>query len=752
MASSQNTSNLSGSPLKFPVSSTHNSGTERVLADVRVKMNDAMSGLFVGPMPVDQFLDEFLPQPVAVPLPGGISTTLFDRMPRTKLERQMYKPFIDLIQNNGLIPGYQIVNTSDYPDHDSDDKIRPDPTMYKSTVDVSKKVMQFGEIELHFELKVDKSHDPFDEPSPTDDRLNHRFEASGIGRSKDRSQLIHYATEWFSRQHRRFAFTVFICDPYVRFIRWDRAGAVVSEKFDYRKNSQPLIDFLWRFTHHDDAGRGLDPTVVPATTHQAELARLHLSEWKPEQERPFVVFKVRGVDGTPREFIAWNCMSHSGSLTGRCTRAYPVYEEATGKRYFLKDTWRAHDLAKEADILRELQEAAVQYIPPYVCGGDLSEDVTQTDLFVPDDGHEADTTGEQEGCEPGDQLAGSSHKRDGAWRCGNDWRRITQRFHHRFVVDFIGKPLSQVTSSEQFIKVVSHAFTAHRQAYESKNKIIHRDISANNILIDVNGNGILNDWDLAKREAELTQARRHERTGTWEFMSCLLLLKKRTIHTIQDDMESFVYIVLYHGLRYFRHSRPHSTKGLLQDIFEYQKTEGDGTIMGGRSKRSMFLEGKTYLGHDFEFESKPLDRWNEAAFAAVQEWLEHVAPRAKGSKSLLTSMAGNALPPQTTLATSASAAHLHLRNHAAMANLFSHCLSSKDWPEPEDPPVDAFPPSGRKGEASQQSSKRPFESDERSSVGGSMKRSRTSRSIQSSKPTYTAKAAQEGIEGPRSPL
>ncbi|KAF8056960.1 hypothetical protein FPV67DRAFT_1430844 [Lyophyllum atratum] len=690
MASSQNTSNLSGSPLKFPVSSTHNSGTERVLADVRVKMNDAMSGLFVGPMPVDQFLDEFLPQPVAVPLPGGISTTLFDRMPRTKLERQMYKPFIDLIQNNGLIPGYQIVNTSDYPDHDSDDKIRPDPTMYKSTVDVSKKVMQFGEIELHFELKVDKSHDPFDEPSPTDDRLNHRFEASGIGRSKDRSQLIHYATEWFSRQHRRFAFTVFICDPYVRFIRWDRAGAVVSEKFDYRKNSRPLIDFLWRFTHHDDAGRGLDPTVVPATTHQAELARLHLSEWKPEQERPFVVFKVTDVDGTPREFIAWNCMSHSGSLTGRCTRAYPVYEEATRKRYFLKDTWRAHDLAKEADILRELQEAKVQYIPPYVCGGDLSGDVTKTDL------------------------------------CGNDWRRITQRFHHRFVVDFIGKPLSQVTSSEHFLKVVSHAFTAHHQAYESKNKIIHRDISANNILIDVNGNGILNDWDLAKRESELTQARRHERTGTWEFMSCLLLSKQHTIHTIQDDMESFVYIVLYHGLRYFRHNKPNSTKNHMRAIFESQLIEGDGTIVGGKSKRDMF-EGKTFLGNGFELESRPLDLWKGAAFQAIKEWIEFVDPVVDRKVDQVAALLGRAPPTSST-----APVRQLLQDHTSMANMFSRCLASKDWPDPKDPPVDALAPTGRKGDSSQQSSKRPFESDERSSMGGSTKRSRTSQSIRSS--------------------
>ena len=62
-------------------------------------------------------------------------------------------------------------------------------------------------------------------------------------------QLASYVTEWCTRQHWRFAFSIFIRDPYVQFICWDQAGAIVSERFDYRKNGQLLVDFLWRFTH-----------------------------------------------------------------------------------------------------------------------------------------------------------------------------------------------------------------------------------------------------------------------------------------------------------------------------------------------------------------------------------------------------------------------------------------------------------------------------------------------------------------------
>ncbi len=38
---------------------------------------------------------------------------------------------------------------------------------------------------------------------------------------------------------------------------------------------------------------------------------------------------------------------------------------------------------------------------------------------------------------------------------------------------------------------------AHEDAY-IKCGLLHRDISASNILIDENGNGILNDWDYAR--------------------------------------------------------------------------------------------------------------------------------------------------------------------------------------------------------------------------------------------------------------
>ncbi|KAF8067990.1 hypothetical protein FPV67DRAFT_1780966 [Lyophyllum atratum] len=656
-------------------------------------MNDAMNALFVGPMPVVSFLEEFLPTVAGTPkVPSKVAMDHFSKMPQTKIEKEMYQPFIDLIQEHGLIPGYKIVNTADFPDHHMRNgrKIRHDPSMYQKSLDTSKKRIQFGELELHFELKPNDASDPFNDPEPGVDRLNHQFlRPRTIKGYECCSQLIHYATKWCSRQHRRFAFIIFIGDPYVRFIRWDRAGAVVSEKFDYREDSRPLIEFLWRFTHADDAGRGNDPTVHRPTAKQTKDARDHLSEWDPEVTRPVVVFDVPGEDGNLRQFIGWGSMSHPGSLTGRCTRAYPVYEPATGKRYFLKDTWRAYDLAQEADILRELQAAGVEHIPPFVCGGDLFGDYTMADLFVPLEDEEEIGGEKCDECRVPATIV-RLPKKDGSWRCGSDWKHITQRFHHRFVVDFIGKHLDRAKNSKAMMQAVSDAFTAHRQAYE-RCTIIHRDISARNILVDDEGRGILNDWDLVKHESELKRGRRHERTGTWEFMSCLLLTGHHTIHTIQDDMESFVHIVLYHGLRYYPHNKPLSTLRLIRTIFNDQTADDDGSRVGGDNKKAMF-RARTHIDVDFQFNSLPLRAWMGWALAAATQWINHVDPLVvDDEESLRALMEGppSQQQPQTQLRIASSSLHIYLWNHTSMATAFRNCLILETWPE-KDSPIDVF--------------------------------------------------------------
>ncbi|KAG6858274.1 hypothetical protein C0995_001229, partial [Termitomyces sp. Mi166 len=268
---------------------------------------------------------------------------------------------IKVINDNKFIPGFKMVNTSYHLDKDimHGPGLKPDPSVYHEDLDVSEKVTQFGELELHTELKPHNTDDAFRDPPENMPRGGWPFESATLAGRRSRGQLISYATEWFARQHRCHAFTIFLFGTYVRFIRWDRAGAIVSEEFDFRSDCSHLVEFLWRFSHLDDAGRGKDPCVRRATPEEAEIAHRELKEWKPKAERPVIVFTVPGEDHEDRHFLAWGCMSEPRSLTGRCTRAYPVYEIATKEKYILKDSWRAHTLAPEADILRKLRDAEV---------------------------------------------------------------------------------------------------------------------------------------------------------------------------------------------------------------------------------------------------------------------------------------------------------------------------------------------------------------------------------------------------------
>jgi len=130
--------------------------------------------------------------------------------------------------------------------------------MYRNNVDTSGGVTQFSEIELPFEFRDNNDEDPFVDIKSTNNRQEFDIEAFAGEHAVCRGQICRYVQEWAARQHRQFAFSIYIGDPWVRFILWDcrSAGAIVSEKFNYREDSFLLVEFLWRFVHLDDEDTG----------------------------------------------------------------------------------------------------------------------------------------------------------------------------------------------------------------------------------------------------------------------------------------------------------------------------------------------------------------------------------------------------------------------------------------------------------------------------------------------------------------
>ncbi|KAG5650430.1 hypothetical protein H0H81_012291 [Sphagnurus paluster] len=380
-------------------------------------------------------------------------------------------------------------------------------------------------------------------------------------------------------------------------------------------------------------------------------------------------------------------MSYPESLAGRCTRAYPVYEQATKRLFFLKDSWRAESLNPESQIIELLNECKVPHVPRFVCGGDLPDSTTITDIYVP-------LPPAQAASRPSELSSTSTPafaerlrlirqfqspppppRRTADWKCGQSWPRITRRFHHRMVTEDIGEPLSASPRSFIMTKAVSQAFTGHHLAWE-KCEVIHRDVSGQNVLI-VGDGGILNDWDLAKFKWQLMDGRHHERTGTWQFMSSHLLLNKRKVHTIQDDMESFFYVMLYHCIRYLSHNMTDQAEEILNHIFDYS-FHLTGSTLGGSHKEYLISQlGSRPPFEGFELSNnEPLNIWIEKAFEIFNEWLKNVDP--PELKRL-----GRSEPQNLS--------ELRLFDHQYMSQLFTTALSKvEEWPK-DDKAVDHLP-------------------------------------------------------------
>ncbi|KAH9960896.1 hypothetical protein BC827DRAFT_1097620, partial [Russula dissimulans] len=109
----------------------------------------------------------------------------------------------------------------------------------------------------------------------------------------------------------------------------------------------------------------------------------------------------------------------------------------------------------------------------------------------------------------------------------------------------------------------------HTAAYE-KAQILHRDVSAGNILIADDGSGMLIDWDLSKKVIKDVdeKARSHSRTGTWQFISISRLCDPSSRpHEVSDDLESFFWVLLYEVVK-CRNVRGVNLSKKLQGVFD----------------------------------------------------------------------------------------------------------------------------------------------------------------------------------------
>ncbi|KAL1724482.1 hypothetical protein EV715DRAFT_189237 [Schizophyllum commune] len=592
------------------------------------RLNSRMdnTGYWVGPVPTEKFMGDFV-QKTNVAAPN-----VEYRVDHVKNEKDLEDVVIRGVMQ--VATNSVVVDTSATVDRNASrgQQMKPDLMMYGYLIDLAKGRTQLDKGKLGAEIKKLLGIFNDDEkPGLFEPKVGQVSMADAVG------QVVRYVEEMHARQHRIFALFLFISKDSFRIIRADRDRLIVTKSTPWSgpnaPTPNPLTEFLHRFDHLSEKHQGFDDTVrdVPPNDPNVARAREALAKYMPAEqsestkERSEEPIRLMGVpcdeeeDGL-RWFYIWKpSVIKTTGLRTRATRGYPAWDPRTKTVIFIKDAWRSNtkDALAEADVIRELNAAGVNYAPKLLCGGDLADQRTITDAYV-----------------------------SAEWNRGQ--RKVHHpRIHHRVAMNY-GQPLWKFRSSQHLLQILHNVFTCHRQAV-SRCRKLHRDFSAWNILWDEeSGEGILTDWDLCApmppasasetdptvnmmAQLPTSAGRPPDRTGTWAFMSTLSL-NQRKLHDVQDDLESLFWVALFIIILYFPFDRQVALN-IIDNVLQQHQFNQNGVPFGGDGKRSFVNSVDTsarapndpdrYHLAFTDTVSAPLLEWIEMYMGLIQDWIAY---------------------------------------------------------------------------------------------------------------------------------
>ncbi|EIW53195.1 uncharacterized protein TRAVEDRAFT_52329 [Trametes versicolor FP-101664 SS1] len=428
------------------------------------------------------------------------------------------------------------------------------------------------------------------------------------------ARLSAHATEMCFRQHRTSVPMISICHDYARFLRFDPAGVVMSEAFDYVEDPEPLVTFLFHYVHASRRARGFDPTATLASPDEQEVFRalahndslrghvkaalkvadtphwpLHKlscrAPWSLEGEAPMCAESP----SSTREFLVGRPCYRSDSMIGTATRAFMAYDIARHTVVFIKGCWRP-DLGpnhlSEYEVYLKLLSGSPIHIPTLLGGGDVLDEAKRPQRTLITESRWEDTS--------------------------------SGRIHARLVFRDVCRPLESFRDTRELVSIVYDALQAHKVAWE-RHGVLHCDISVGNILIldvpnidsaahglDTKVVGLLCDWDGARTRAEVVHPEASEsqltRLGTWQFVSGGLLWYRRKPYLLSDDLESVYHVLNWCALKYLPHEltdAPDHLRRAMQDFYD--------TDFGGKGSFEKFKRIKG--GHPSIMRVFRLDEW-----------------------------------------------------------------------------------------------------------------------------------------------
>ncbi|KAI0641627.1 hypothetical protein C8Q79DRAFT_918896 [Trametes meyenii] len=379
---------------------------------------------------------------------------------------------------------------------------------------------------------------------------------------------------------------------------FDRAGARVSPKLNMWRDLDTFIRVVRSMTRRlTDVELGRDPSVSPAPPDLQ--TSLNYPAWI-----------IDPVGSDPRRWCTVGAPIWSSlSLFGRGTFVWYVRElsatgELSGPVMILKSAWRSSQRDPESSIYQAVR-GDHPGLAKYVVGADV----------VPFPGSLEKIT------------TNYLHKRP----LKSDEKT---EILHRIVIGTTGKPIWMYDTEEQLIDGLISALEAHKFLWDQK--ILHRDISAGNVLLsdypeDVGAAGFLTDLDLASIEADaeikstetvhatseygrypqrlqgpMTRTRIRFGTqrgdpivGTLQFMSRRLLHSLHfkdasLVPTAADDVESFFWVLVYAVFRKLLAAPTANDEEKTEVLTHFRDTFGRTSVLEILTARGEFFHDGIY--------------------------------------------------------------------------------------------------------------------------------------------------------------
>ncbi|KAF7858906.1 hypothetical protein EAF04_008947 [Stromatinia cepivora] len=418
-------------------------------------------------------------------------------------------------------------------------------------------------------------------------------------------QLAGYAREVFGSQPgRRFVPGFTICGSLMRLWMFDRSGSYSSEKFDIHKEPEKFVRVISGYALMSDSELGLNIFVRSDDIGRYIVARdtkIYLEE-KPIASQKAIVcrgttcYRGRESDSSDYKYVvkfAWSSdqrlregrllkLAKKREVKGiaewfhdeqviidgepdtishlRRNMKFGALEKPSGKASWLESLESNRHPSRKSLFYKSKSKPSTDRS----IGRRISTSTTQVSSGQKrkrDEGYDArhdrmkrskSDDGEiTEGHEDKSDMHHSIEEAEVDSLVGQETEAYGNRIHYCIVTLGAGRPLHTYRSVKELLVVFRDAIVGHKSLFDD-GKILHRDVSENNIIIvdsatKEGSEGRMIDLDLAK-ELNSKPSGASYRTGTMQFMAIEVLQGKG--HTYRHDLESFFYVFIWMCIRY----------------------------------------------------------------------------------------------------------------------------------------------------------------------------------------------------------